>query len=86
LWREANARELGGVSFTKGCYVGQENTARMHHRSKVNRRLVVVETSESNERTRALYPDLGLAVEHRRVEAIAGALVPAWLAAALAEG
>ena len=42
LWLEANAAELNGVSFTKGCYVGQENTARMHHRSKVNRRLVVV--------------------------------------------
>ena len=31
LWLETNARELNGVSFTKGCYVGQENTARMHH-------------------------------------------------------
>ncbi len=26
LWLECNARELNGVSFTKGCYVGQENT------------------------------------------------------------
>jgi folate-binding protein YgfZ len=42
LWLECNARELGGVSFTKGCYVGQENTARMNYRSKVNRRLVAV--------------------------------------------
>ncbi len=23
LWLECNARELNGVSFTKGCYVGQ---------------------------------------------------------------
>ncbi|MEA9349784.1 tRNA-modifying protein YgfZ, partial [Pseudomonas aeruginosa] len=30
LWLECNARELNGVSFAKGCYVGQENTARMH--------------------------------------------------------
>src|SRR3546814_13843443 len=29
LWLETNAVELNGVSFTKGCYVGQENTARM---------------------------------------------------------
>ncbi|WP_156677824.1 YgfZ/GcvT domain-containing protein [Sphingomonas profundi] len=85
LWLEANARELNGVSFTKGCYVGQENTARMHHRSKVNRRLVVVPTREAGERTRILYPDLGLAVEHRRVDALEGAIVPDWLAAALAE-
>ncbi len=83
LWLEANARELHGVSFTKGCYVGQENTARMHHRSKVNRRLVTVRTHDETDRTRALYPDLGLAVEHRRVEALEGALIPDWLASAL---
>jgi folate-binding protein YgfZ len=43
LWLECNADELNGVSFTKGCYVGQENTARMNWRAKVNRRLVVLE-------------------------------------------
>ncbi|WP_029625118.1 CAF17-like 4Fe-4S cluster assembly/insertion protein YgfZ [Sphingomonas sp. PAMC 26605] len=85
LWLEANARELNGVSFTKGCYVGQENTARMHHRSKVNRRLVVAPLGEAGERTRASYPELGLMVELRRVEALGDALVPAWLAAALAD-
>lgn len=40
LWLETDADLLNGVSFTKGCYVGQENTARMHHRDKVRRRLV----------------------------------------------
>ncbi len=40
LWLETNARELNAVSFTKGCYVGQENTARMHHRDKVKKRLL----------------------------------------------
>ena len=83
LWLEGNARELNGVSFTKGCYVGQENTARMHHRSKVNRRLVVAPLAEPGDRTRATYPDLGLMVEHRRVEALGDAIVPDWLAAAL---
>ena len=33
LWLETNAAELNGVSFDKGCYVGQENTARMNWRS-----------------------------------------------------
>jgi folate-binding protein YgfZ len=80
LWLECNARELHGVSFTKGCYVGQENTARMHHRAKVNRRLAVVPLAEPGERTRVTYPDLGLMVEHRRVEAWADALRPDWLA------
>ena len=79
LWLECNAAELNGVSFTKGCFVGQENTARMNWRSKVNRRLVVVETAEAGPRTRVAYPELGLAVEHRRMEDLAGAVVPAWL-------
>ena len=42
LWLECNAAELNAVSFTKGCYVGQENTARMHHRDRVRRRLLAV--------------------------------------------
>jgi folate-binding protein YgfZ len=84
LWLECNAAELGGVSFAKGCYVGQENTARMNYRQKVNRRLVVVPTDAPGERTRIHYPELGLAVEHRRVDDLGGALVPDWLAPALA--
>jgi tRNA-modifying protein YgfZ len=85
LWLEANAAELNGVSFAKGCYVGQENTARMHYRAKVNRRLVVASLGEPGERTRARYPELGLMVELRRVEALGDARVPPWLAAALAD-
>lgn len=78
LWLEANAADLDGVSFTKGCYVGQENTARMNWRSKVNRRLVVVPLDASRpERQRAAYPELGLAVDHLRVEDIAAP--PAWM-------
>ncbi len=42
MWLETNAVELAGVSFTKGCYVGQENTARMHHRDKLRKRLLPV--------------------------------------------
>ena len=84
LWLECNARELNGVSFSKGCYVGQENTARMHHRAKVNRRLVVAPLTEVGERTRAAYPEFGLMVELRRVEALGDAITPPWLDAALA--
>jgi hypothetical protein len=83
LWLECNAAELNGVSFTKGCYVGQENTARMNYRSKVNRRLVVVPADSPGERTRIHYPDLGLAVEHRRLDDLGSAIVPPWLEAAL---
>ena len=83
LWLECNARELAGVSFEKGCYVGQENTARMNYRNKVNRRLVVVPTDAPGERARIHYPQLGLAVEHRRIDDLSGAIIPDWLAAAL---
>ncbi|WP_338467838.1 folate-binding protein [Novosphingobium sp. ZN18A2] len=80
LWLEANAVELNGVSFTKGCYIGQENTARMNWRQKVNRRLIVVPLDSSDEkRRRAAYPDLGLAVDHLRVDAIDPALAPDWM-------
>lgn len=84
LWLECNAAELAGVDFTKGCYVGQENTARMHYRARVNRRLVVVPLGEPNDRTRATYPELGLAVEHRRVDTLGDATIPDWLASAIA--
>ncbi|MGV3456861.1 CAF17-like 4Fe-4S cluster assembly/insertion protein YgfZ [Sphingomonas sp.] len=83
LWLECNAAELNGVSFSKGCYVGQENTARMNWRAKVNRRLIVAPLGEPGDRTRATYPDLGLMVELRRVEALGDAIIADWLAAAL---
>jgi len=83
LWLECNAAELNGVSFDKGCYVGQENTARMNWRAKVNRRLVVVPAETPGPRTRIHYPALGLAVEHRRVDDLSGAIVPSWLRPAL---
>jgi hypothetical protein len=80
LWLECNADELNGVSFSKGCFVGQENTARMNWRQKVNRRLVVVE-GDGGERTRIDYPELGLSVVHARTDAVpANAIVPNWLA------
>ena len=81
LWLECNAAELNGVSFTKGCYVGQENTARMNWRQKVNRRLIVVPLDASDEkRRRAVYPELGWAIDHLRVEDIGPSVTPSWLA------
>ncbi|MGV2496093.1 CAF17-like 4Fe-4S cluster assembly/insertion protein YgfZ [Pelagerythrobacter aerophilus] len=84
LWLETNAVELHGVSFSKGCYVGQENTARMNWRQKVNRRLMVVPLDKSEEKRRkAAYPTLGLAVDHLRLDAIDPASAPGWLAGSL---
>jgi len=80
LWLETNAAELSGVSFGKGCYIGQENTARMNWRQKVNRRLLVVPIGRSDEKRRkAAYPELGLAVDHLRAQDIDPALKPDWL-------
>ena len=84
LWLETNAIELNGVAFEKGCYIGQENTARMNWRSKVNRRLVVVPLDQSDEKRRkAAYPELGLAVDHLRVSDLNPASLPGWQAAAI---
>jgi folate-binding protein YgfZ len=40
---EAGFDELSGVSWTKGCYMGQELTARTKYRGLIKRRLVPVE-------------------------------------------
>ena len=78
-----NAAELNGVSFSKGCFVGQENTARMNWRQKVNRRLFVVE-GDGGGKARVAYPELGLSVGHVRADARPeNAIMPAWLETAL---
>jgi len=39
---EAGFDDLGGISWTKGCYMGQELTARTRYRGLLKRRLVPV--------------------------------------------
>ena len=39
---EANFEELKAIDFKKGCYVGQENTARMKIKNKLRRRLLPI--------------------------------------------
>ncbi|WP_174275170.1 CAF17-like 4Fe-4S cluster assembly/insertion protein YgfZ [Sphingomonas bacterium] len=90
LWLEANAAELNGVSFTKGCYVGQENTARMNWRSNVSRRLIVFRAvDDPGGDARIWYPELGLAVARRRVDSLADGpdlVRPPWLIEAIRGG
>jgi folate-binding protein YgfZ len=38
--------DLHGVSYTKGCYMGQELTARVHHRGLAKRHLVAIQTRD----------------------------------------
>ena len=40
---ECNFEELNGIDFKKGCYVGQENTARIKLKNKLSRRLLPIE-------------------------------------------
>jgi tRNA-modifying protein YgfZ len=68
LWLECNADLLNGVSFAKGCYVGQENTARMHYRQKINRRLMLTPAGT---------------FERRNVADPGDALIPDWMRPAL---
>ena len=41
---EANFEELNAIDFKKGCYVGQENTARIKLKNKLRRRLLAIKT------------------------------------------
>ncbi|GAB5356638.1 hypothetical protein AAMO2058_000306600 [Amorphochlora amoebiformis] len=47
---EANADWLSGVSFSKGCYLGQELTARSHHTGVIRKRLMPVALLRGGER------------------------------------
>jgi folate-binding protein YgfZ len=47
--QEANLDELGAISYTKGCYTGQETVARIHFRGHVNRHLRGLRLSGSRE-------------------------------------
>ena len=40
---EAGFERMNGVDFRKGCYVGQEVTARMHHKTELKKGLATVE-------------------------------------------
>ena len=40
---ECNYEELNGIDYKKGCFVGQENTARIKHKDKLSKRLFSLE-------------------------------------------
>ena len=45
---EANFLELNGISTKKGCYIGQENTARMFLKNKITKRLLPIKILSGN--------------------------------------
>ncbi len=44
---EANLEELKAIDFKKGCYIGQENTARMKLKKKLRKRLLPITSSKN---------------------------------------
>ncbi|MFT8675859.1 MAG: folate-binding protein [Acetobacter sp.] len=58
---EANMDLLGGISWQKGCFLGQEVTARMHYRTLLKRRMVPVASTHP-------LPAPGTSITHDGVE------------------
>jgi len=69
LPQEVRYDEIGGVSYTKGCYTGQETVARLHFRGHTNRELRGI-------RWNATPPleDRGITVESRDVGSVRSTL------------
>lgn len=78
--REIDDRVLPGeagltethVSFSKGCYPGQEPIARQHHRGKLNRRLRVIELEGDDVQARDTEIRLGDKIVGRVTSAVPG--------------
>ena len=45
---ECNFEEMNGIDFKKGCYVWQENTARIKLKNKLNKKLFAIKLIEGN--------------------------------------
>jgi folate-binding protein YgfZ len=58
---DAGLEELQGVAFDKGCYVGQELTARMKHRGTARKRILSVKSD-------AMLPPAGTAITSDTLE------------------
>ena len=57
---ECNFEELNGIDFKKGCYVGQENTARIKLKNKLSKRLLPIKIIQGklNEDESIYYNDI----------------------------
>lgn len=56
---ECNADLLNSVSFTKGCYLGQELTARIHHTGVVRKRLMPITLELDQDKSLSTIPLVG---------------------------
>ena len=74
--QEANLDKLGAISFTKGCYTGQETVARIHFRGHVNRHLRGLSSDVPLARGDSLVDATGKAVGDVRSAAVSPRLGP----------
>lgn len=56
---ECNFVPMNAVSFTKGCYVGQELIARTHHTGTIRKRLTAINLEEDQGQHQELYRSVG---------------------------
>jgi len=83
FWLETNAEKLNGVSFEKGCYVGQELTARMKHRTNLKKMLIPVKLSGSAAPGDAITTDKGKSAG--KIRTVANGYALAYLRLAFAD-
>ena len=76
LAQEANLDELHAVSYTKGCYTGQETVARVHFRGHVNRHLRGLRSEQLLPRGAALVGADGVGVGDVRSAVVSPRLGP----------
>ena len=57
-----NMQSTGGISFTKGCYTGQEIVARMQYKGKSKKQLALITWQGSSETTNELVDEQGKSV------------------------
>lgn len=76
LPQEANLDTLGAISFTKGCYTGQETVARIHFRGHVNKNLRALLGAAPMPQGASVFDDAGKVIGDVRSSVISPRLGP----------
>ncbi len=74
LLMEMRFDDLNGISWTKGCYMGQEITARMKHRNLMKKKLFKIEIEFNNSITEEIIFDnkvVGNITSHNKINGLA---------------
>jgi len=77
FWLETGAEKLKGVSFTKGCFVGQELTARMKHRMSLKKQLIAMQADGEVQSGESIVTEAGKAAGE--VRTVAGTFFMAFI-------